>query len=409
MKFVYHVFDSTNKTKKGVVDASNLKEATKLLIDQGWYIKKIVPKGGFKTGFSELSFGGVSLMEKVLMVKHLGTMIKSGINLNEALEVIADQTVSKKFKKIINDVLDRIKSGQSLANSLARYPKIFDPLIINIIKVGEESGTLESNLEYLSGELEDRLELRRNIRAAAFYPAIVFSATLGLGLILAYFVLPKITQLFKTMDFDLPLQTKILLWVANIMDHYGLYIIAGVILGLVAFRILTKQDFFKPAWHWFLMKVPIVGSIFINYNLVLMNRTLGILLKSGLTIDQAVVITTDTTANFVYRKKLKEILPQIQTGKRLSDVMTEFKQSKRNPIFPLLVIKMIGVGERSGRLDESLTYLADYYEKEVDHTTKNLTTVLEPLLLIFVGLMVGFVAVSVISPIYQITGRFNQQ
>ncbi|MFA5022373.1 MAG: type II secretion system F family protein [Patescibacteria group bacterium] len=409
MKFVYQVFDSSNKTQKGVIDAQNLKEANKLLISQGWYIKKIAPKGIFKSVFSEFSLGGVSLIDKVLMVKHLGTMIKSGINLNEALEVIADQTTSKKFKRIVNDILDKIKAGQSLANALARYPRVFDPLIVNIIKVGEESGTLEANLEYLASELEDRLELRRNIKAAAFYPVIVLSATLGLGLVLAYFVLPKITQLFKTLDFDLPLQTKILLWVADVMDHYGLYIIAGVIFGIIGFRILTKQNFFKPTWHWLIIKFPIVGTIIINYNLVLINRTLGILLKSGLTIDQAIVITSDTTANFVYQKKLKESLPQIQKGKRLSDIFSEFKQSRRSPIFPLLVIKMIGVGERSGRLDESMTYLADYYEKEVDHTTKNLTTVLEPILLIFVGLMVGFIAVSVITPIYQITGKFNQQ
>ena len=135
---------------------------------------------------------------------------------------------------------------------------------------------------------------------------------------------------------------------------------------------------------------------------------MGILLKSGLTIDQAITITTQTTNNFIYQRKLKKTLPQVQKGKRLADVLAGFKQSKRRPLFPLLVIKMIGVGERSGRLDESLAYLAGYFEKEVDNTTKNLTTVLEPILLIFVGLMVAFIAISVISPIYQVTGQFRQ-
>ena len=156
-----------------------------------------------------------------------------------------------------------------------------------------------------------------------------------------------------------------------------------------------------------MIKLPIIGGIIINYNLVLFNRTLGILLKSGLTIDQAIIITSQTTANLVYQKRIKMILPQIQRGKSLADILSGFKQSQRKPLFPLLVIKMIDVGERSGRLDESLAYLADYFGKEVDNTTKNLTTVLEPLLLIFVGLIVGFVAISVISPIYQVTGQFR--
>lgn len=408
MKFSYVVFDAASKLKKGLIEAANLREATKLLIDQGWYIKKIRPRGRLETGFREFSFSGVSLLDKILLVKHLETMIKSGINLNEALEVIADQTASKRFKRVIISVLEKVKTGQSLAASLARFPKVFDHLFVNIIRVGEESGTLEENLRYLASELENQLELRRKIKAAAFYPAIILTATFGLGLVLSYFVLPQITRLFKTLSFDLPLSTKILLWVADFMDKYGFYVILGIIIGLVGFRILITQKFFKPLWHWFLIKIPIIGGIIINYNLALATRVLGLLLKTGLTIDQALTIASETTRNVVYQKKLKKILPQIQKGKNLADILASFKQSKRNPLFPLLVIKMIGVGERSGRLDESLTYLANYFEKEVDSTSKNLTTILEPILLVIVGLIIGFVAISVISPIYQVTGRFNR-
>jgi len=407
VKFSYTALDAAGKIKKGITEAANLKGATQLLIDNGLYIKKISPRGKLKTGWQEFSIGRVSLMEKVLLVKHLWTMTKSGINLNEALEVIVSQTNSKKFKRIMTRVLKKVRSGQNLATALASYPKVFDPLFINMIKVGEESGTLEESLEYLANELEDRLDLRRNVRAASFYPAIILLATFGLGFVLAYFVLPKITRLFQTLSFELPLSTRVLLWVADLMDNYGLYVIAGVVVLLIALRILVSHKFVKPTWHWLLLKIPIINNIIINYNLVLINRTLGILLKSGLTIDQAISITIQTTNNVIYKRKLKKALPQIQKGKRLTDILASFKQSKRKPLFPLLSIKMIGVGERSGQLDESLTYLADYFEKEVDNTTKNLTTVLEPILLIIVGLMVGFVAISVISPIYQVTGQFR--
>ena len=408
MKFSYIAFDSRTKIKKGIIEAPNLREATQLLIDQGWYIRKINPQGKLRTGFKEFSFGGVPLIEKVLFAKHLETMLKSGVNLNEALEVIVDQTSSKKFKRITKEVLEKIKTGQTLANTLARFPKVFDPLVVNIIRVGEESGTLEENLKYLAGELEGRLELRRKVKAAAFYPAIILFATFGLGVVLAYFVLPKITKLFTTLDIELPLSTKILLNVAAVMDKHGLIIILGIIGGLILLRILTVVKFIKPIWHAFLIKMPIIGGIIINYNLALINRTMGILLKTGLTIDHSVNISIDTTANMVYKKKLKYSLPQIQKGKRFSDILTSFKQSRRKPLFPLIMTKMIAVGERSGRLEESFNYLAEYFEKEVDNTTKNLTTILEPILLVFVGLIVGFIAISVISPIYQVTGKFRK-
>ena len=408
MRFSYSAFDNKGKAKKGIVEAGSLKEATQLLINQGWYIKKINPKGKWVNTQQALGFSGVSLIDKVLLVKHLWTMLKSGISLNEALEVIADQTTSGRFKRLINQIIERVKSGQSLANSLSRFPKVFDPLFVNMIRVGEESGTLEENLEYLSNELDDRLELRRNVQAASFYPAIILSATLGLGLVLAYFVLPKITRLFETLSFELPLSTKILLWIADIFDKYGIYIIVSSVIGVIVLRILITQDFIKPVWHRFLLRLPLVGNIIINYNLVLINRTMGILLKSGLTIDQAIIIVTQTTGNFVYKKKLRSVLPQIQKGKSLADILTGLETSRRRPLFPLIMIKMIGVGEKSGRLEESFSYLASYFEREVDNKTKNLTTTIEPILLIAVGLIVGFVAVSVISPIYQVTGQFRR-
>lgn len=408
MKFKYVAFDASNKSEKGVIEAANLKEATQLLLDQGWFIKKIVPKGRSRGGGREISFGRITLLDKALFVKHLSVMLKSGISINESLEVISEQSSSPKFRKIIKNVLEQVQAGQGLGKALDKYPKVFDPLFINIIKVGEDSGTLEENLEYLATELEDRLELIRNIKAASFYPVIILTATAGLALVLSYFVLPQITRLFTSLDFELPISTRILLFVAHVMDNYGLWVIGGFVGALVGFKVLISQNFAKPAWHWVLLKAPVIGGMIINYNLVMMNRTLNILLTSGLTIDQAIKITIDTTGNRVYKKKIEQILPQIQKGKTLSSILSGFKQSKRHPLFPLLVIKMISVGERSGRLDESFGYLSSYFAKEVDHATKNLTTVIEPILLISVGLAVGFIAISVISPIYQITGQFRQ-
>jgi len=407
MKFDYIIFDRNNQVKKGTTQAASLREATQLLISQGWFIKKIRPHGQGRFSLGGFNIGRVSLIDKVLFTKHLATMLKSGITLNEALEVVAGQTTSRKFKEIILNILARVKTGQNLSNSLEKFPKVFDPLFVNIIRIGEESGTLESNLEYLAHEVSDQLDLRRKIKEASFYPAIILGATGVLILVLAYFVLPKITRLFKTLKFELPLSTKILLWVAELMDKHGGLVVSIIVLGVIAFRIIVTRKFVKPFWHRLVLKLPVISSIVINYNLTLMNRTLGITLKSGLTIDRSILVASQTTNNMVYQKYLSQSLLQVQRGKKFSDALASFKGSKSNPLFPLLMIKMIDVGERSGRLDESLAYLAEYFSKEVDNTTKNLTTILEPLLLVFIGLVVGFVAVSVISPIYQITGQLG--
>lgn len=407
MKFSYTVFDQKNKLQKGTVDAENLKAATKLLVGKGWYIKKITPKGGVHKATFEFQFGGVSLMDKVLLAKHLSTMLASGISLSEALDVIAGQTNSPRLKKIVQSLIDKIHAGQSLSKALSAYPKVFDPFFINILKVGEESGTLEENLKYLAEELEDQLDLKRAIKAAAFYPTIILVATFGLGLVLAYFVLPKIKSLFSTLSFDLPLSTKILLFIADFLDQYGLHFILTLLVLVILGRIFVRLKVIKPYWHQFLLKLPVIGQTMIEYNLIIMARTLGTLLKSGLTIDQSMMVTRDVLNNIVYQKKINQALEEVKTGKQFSDVLAGLKQSKRKPIFPLLTIKMISVGEKTGKLDESFIYLAAYFEKEVDNRTKNLTTTLEPLLLVFVGLIVGFVAISVIAPIYQITGRFQ--
>ncbi|MBN1779249.1 MAG: type II secretion system F family protein [Candidatus Buchananbacteria bacterium] len=407
MRFTYTAIDQENKISKGALEADNLREATKLLVGKGWYIKKIQAQGKHKLGSMEITLGRVPLMDKMLLVRHLGTMLASSITLSEALSIIAAQSNSPKLKKILTDVISQIRAGQSLSNALAKYPKEFDPFFINILKVGEESGSLEENLNYLAGELEDQNDLKRKIKAASFYPAIILSATLGLGLILAYFVLPKIKDLFLTLSFKLPLSTRILLWTADLFDKHGLAMLVGIIVFVVIFRIAISLKKIKPIWHRFLLHLPIVGQTFISYNLIVIARAMNILLKSGLTIDQAIIVSTNVLRNQVYKKYLQLILPEVQKGKSLSDVIAGFKQPKRHPYFPLLATKMISVGEKTGKLDESFGYLASFYEKEVDASTENFTTIIEPALLIFVGLIVGFVAISVISPIYQVTGQFS--
>jgi len=295
----------------------------------------------------------------------------------------------------MNDVDQRIKKGQRLSVALSNYPKVFDQLFISIINVGEESGTLEENLEYLANDLEKKADLRKTTVNALIYPGVVVSLLIVVGLIAAYFVLPQMKKLFVGLRVDLPLPSRILLAVSEIFESYGNWIILAMILLPFAIKLAFKITVLKNFWHRVVINLPTVRF----YNLTLVNRTLHILLKSGLTINRSLEITSNVVKNNVYKKGLLRMIKDVEKGERMSASMQKIKQSKKHSIFPLLMIKMINVGESSGNLKESLDYLGSYYEKEVNDITKNLTVIIEPLLLVIVAIAVLFLALAVIMPI----------
>lgn len=340
----------------------------------------------------------VSHLDKLLFVKHLSVMIKAGLSLREGVSTIEEQAKSKSFKKILNNIVKKLDNGEALGESLSAYPNAFNELFVNLIKAGEASGSLEENLNYLSIQLEKDHDLRRKVKAALLYPLIILIATLGLGGALSIFVLPKLIPLFKSLNVDLPLYTKILLFTVESIQNYGLFILGGIILLIIFIIFISKLRPIKSLNHRILLKIPIVGTIAKNINLAVFSRTLATLIKSGVSILEAMDIASNTLGNVIYKKKLIDLTSEIQQGKRMTDYL-----KKESKIFPSIFSRMIAVGEETGNLENSLFYLADFYEKEVDSATKNLSTILEPILLVIIGLVVAFVAISIISPIYQIT------
>ena len=328
-------------------------------------------------------------------------MLKAGLTVSEALEVLEEQAEGK-FKKIIADILTFVRKGNTLSFGLAKYPRVFSLLSINLIEAGEASGTLEQNLKYLSIHLEKDEELRRKIKGAMMYPILVLAATIGVSLGLATLVLPKITKFYKTLNVELPLLTRGLLWIANLFTNYGWWISVGLILGLLFLIWLFRQKFIRPFSHRILLILPIVSRIIRQVQLSRFSRVLGTLIKSGLPIDRSLRITQNTTDNIIYQKKITEILMAVDRGVPISETMAFFERD-----FPKIVSRMINVGERTGELDNSLLYLAEFYEAEVDSTTKNLANILEPILLVFVGILVGTVVLAIISPIYSLIGELR--
>jgi len=280
---------------------------------------------------------------------------------------------------------------------------IFPNLLISAVRAGESSGTLEDNLESVSEQLKKTKTLKSKIKAAMVYPIIVLTAAFILGMAMSFLVLPKITPLFEGLNIDLPATTRFLIWFSHIINSYGQYILIGIIAGAAFFAWLVRQKFSRPVTHFIILKTPLIRAISRNSNLSDFCRVLGTLLKSGLNIDEALNITKNSLQNYYYVKVLEAARQRITRGQKLSEILSDYEK-----YFPDIAVSMIKVGEKSGRLEETLFYLAEFFEEEVENATKSLATAIEPILLIFIGLVVGGLALSIITPIYQITGNVQR-
>lgn len=358
---------------------------------------KIVPK---KDIFSmEINVSGFNLTQKALFAKNMAVMIKSGLTISEALEITAD-SLSGKFKKVIERIQTSVQAGNTFSDSLAEYPKVFPPLFISSVRAGESSGSLEENLEHAAEQMRKEKELSAKIRGAMMYPIIVLIAAFGLGLAISFFVLPQITPLFQGLNVKLPFTTRALISFSNFVKTNGIELFAAIVGVVIVFLYVVRQSFSHPVTHWLLIKLPIVKPLVRNANIARFCRTLGTLLKSGLTLSEATAVTQTSLDNYYFKRALLNINSHLGSGTPLSVHLKEYES-----LFPKLVTRMIHVGEETGRLEESLYYLAGFYEEEVDNDAKTMATAIEPVLLIGIGLVVGFLAMSIIAPIYSITGN----
>lgn len=350
----------------------------------------------------DISLKGVNITQKLVFARYLSVMLQSGLTISEALDIIHDQS-SGKFKRIVADIQAAVRAGNSLSSALAKFPKVFSNLFVSSSYAGEKSGTLEKNLGNIADQLKKDKELRSKIKAAMIYPIIVIIATGALGLAMAFLVLPKITPLFKGMDMELPLTTKILIWFSELVEAHGAWLFFGSIFGTIFVFWFFRRSFMKPFTHFVILRIPIIKNISAHTNLASVCRTLGTLLKSGLNIDEALEITKNTATNYYFQRSLNKITKRISQGTKLSENLELHEK-----YYPKLVTSMVRVGERSGKLEETLFYLAEFYDIEVDNSTKSLSTAIEPVLLIFIGLAVGGMALSIVTPIYQITGNVSR-
>lgn len=350
---------------------------------------------------ADISIGGVSNTDIMLFTKHLSVALKSGVTIMEAIDILEGQAKGK-LKKVIAEISKSLRGGDSLHKALGKHSKYFSPIYLNMVRSGELSGTLEDNLTRLSVELKKSISLKKKIKSAMIYPTFIFIAVFGLGMSVSLFVLPKILPLFKTLNVKLPLSTRALLFVAELFTTHGVQIVVVSTILLIMFFWLVRMNFIKPFTHWLILKTPIVNTIVKNVNLERFNRTFGTLLESGIAVDESLRITAQVIENRRYRSAILRIIPDIMGGISIKSATSKFPD-----LFPPITTKMIGIGEKTGNLSSTMTYLGEYYEEEVDEAVKNLSIIIEPVLLIFIGVLVGTVAIAILGPIYQITGSLR--
>jgi len=340
----------------------------------------------------------VSLQDKILFTKNLALALKSGVSLVNSLKLIRNQAKTRTFKKILDSLLEDANKGIFLSVSLSKFQHVFGELFINIIKVAETSGTLPENLLYLGEELSKKDALRKKVRSALIYPIIIFIATIVIGVTMIVFVFPKILPLFQNSKIELPFTTRVLILISELITNQGIWLLLGVIVFIVLFRFSLRLKPVRYVYHRTLFYIPVLGKALIHFHMANFARTLAVLLRSGVLITEALDITAATMTNLVYRRHFEFIATGVRRGEFLSKYLNAYPHD-----FPVILANMIEVGENTGNLTENLVYLAEYYENEVDDFTKNLSSILEPILLLVMGGMVAFIALSFITPIYQLT------
>lgn len=350
----------------------------------------------------EINIGRVTLLQKAQFFRYLSVLLRAGITIDEALEIVAEQSTGR-FKGILSNILVDVRKGNYLYSALSVYPGVFTEMMISIIRSGEIAGRLPENLSDLNTQLERDYKFRMKLRGAMVYPLVILVGVLGLSSFLAFFILPKIMPLLEGLRVELPLTTRILITVVNTVQTHWLAVLLGSIGVVLMSLFILRSKFTKPLVHYISLQIPILNDFVMKVNLAMFCRILGSLLRSGIHVDQALIITSNVVDNLYYRKILKEVYVKIKKGSKISASLTEHES-----YFPIILIRMLHVGERTGNLDESLLYLADFYEEEVQNKTEAFVSLLEPVLLLLMGIMVGGVALSIITPIYKITGSVAQ-
>lgn len=398
--YTYKGLDKTGKEVKDSITSESLTQAKTKLRSLGVMlleIKEEKSSSQSKSSKTTFSFGqSVPVAELSLMTRQLATLLKAKIQVVEAFSALVDQTDNPRLKMVLSEIKQKVNEGSSLAGALKDYPKIFNNVYVNMVEAGESSGTLELVLLRLADFLEAQVKLKNKIKGAMTYPVIMMIVGSLMMSIIFIFVIPKITRIFVTMKKELPLQTKMSIWISEFLQNYWYLVILGIIFGFFAFKKYIATEKGRARWDKFLLKAPIIGEIVMMINVSRFCSTLSTLLSSGVPILTAMKIVKNIVGNVHMQRAIEQSRANVSEGAPLTNPLI------KSGLFPPMVTHMIKLGEKSGELEPMLNIVAENYEDQVDTKLGGLTSILEPIMMVGMGLAVAFIVFSVVVPMMEI-------
>lgn len=404
LTFAYTGRDSSGKVVKGRVDASGEASVVSRLRTMGIApitIKQVSAGTGLNR---DISFGGlfdkkVSIKDLAVMSRQLATMIGAGLPLLKALTILADQSENPKLASTLDEVRAGVEEGASFSDSLAKHPRIFPPILVNLVRAGEIGGFLETSLDSIAKNYEKEVELKATIKSALTYPVVVLVMALFAVVGMILFIVPVFEDLFNDLGGELPLPTRILVVISQNMVWLGPLIIVALIVGTIWWRANRHTPRFRSVWEPALLKMPVFGELFKKIAIARFTRNFGTMVGAGVPILQALSIVGSTSGNWQIEQAVQSVQDSVRQGRSIAAPLAT------EPIFPTMVTQMIAVGEDSGALETMLEKISDFYDSEVQSTTEALTSLIEPLMIAFLGVILGGMIVALYLPIFDI---FNQ-
>jgi type IV pilus assembly protein PilC len=403
--FTYSAEKHDGEKYQGVAEAADRFELYEIIRREGGKVTSVSEASGngiWNMGHWNRMLTRVKEYEKILFARNLGAMLSAGLSLARALAVMERQTKNIKLKSAIAEIESSVRRGEPLHAALAQFPKLFPDLFIAMVRAGEEGGELPSALLVVADQTERIYDLKRKIRSAMIYPCIILIAIVGIGIVMMIEVVPTLAQTFAESGAVLPLSTRIVVGMSALLVHYTLPFIGGIVAFIVGMIIALRTKTGKHVLDFVLLKIPVIGTLVREINAARTARTLSSLISSGVDVISSLEISADVVQNFYFREVIHEAVKGVRAGESLSVAFT-----KREDLYPAFVGEMMSVGEETGATVDMLKRLAIYYEEQVDRKTKDMSTIIEPFLMLFIGAGVGFFAVSMITPIYQISQHIN--
>jgi type IV pilus assembly protein PilC len=401
-QFNYKARNYRGEIFKGVVEAPNEEIAVDVLLDRGLFVITLeeAARKIFAKSKLHFSFSRIKKKDIVIFSRQLAVMISANVPVVQSLKIIVAQTEKPRLSEIVSDIADEVESGSRFSAALARYPRVFSNFFINMIKSGETSGKLDEVLEYLADQEEKDYDLISKIKGAMIYPTFIVCGLIVVGIAMMIFVIPQLTAMLLASGAKLPLSTKILIGVSDTMRNYWWVLLVGVVALVVGFKQALKTSAGRRLYDTVKLRIPIFGRLFKMVYLTRFTQSLSTLIKGGVPLTAGLKIVEEVVGNRLYKDLIDKTIREVEDGNSVAAVFVE------SDIVPKLLSQMMAVGEKSGRLDEILDKISSFYAREIGNMVANLTSLIEPFIMVVIGVAVGGMVASIILPMYNLANEF---